>query len=179
MQSSQSALAEEHGYRILKGSDEKSLILIDLQTRGPALFTWISGGLAVLLGVLAVSQLAIYLEGKTPLPLASPLIAAVLAVGAAVLCWRGFRTYFRRRGSAGKQLVLTHGRLEDEHGQRLAAAGEVTVRTAIDWTDGTGGLRLARLVKLCWPSGQATIYKTFDKNQLATVRAALAQAVVG
>lgn len=177
MELAEFSLAEEYGYRIVTNPDGTGLTFIDLQTRGPSIFAWISGGVAVLLGVLAGVQFVMLARGGAQLPPASPILLSLLALLAAWGCWRGLARYRSRQTGPGKRLVLAKGQLTDGQGHRLAAGSAITVRVAIDWTDGTGGLRLARLLVLRWPGGQATLYKTFDKNQLATVRAALAQAL--
>jgi hypothetical protein len=98
-----------------------------------------------------------------------------LALVGGWLSFLGRKEYLHRKASAGRQLTLAAGRLTDGAGKILADASAISVRTAIDWTDGTGGLRLARRLRLHFSGEEVTIFKSFDKMKLDGVRAELAR----
>ncbi|MCS6912581.1 MAG: hypothetical protein RMK29_19865 [Myxococcales bacterium] len=164
-------LAEAHGFSIVRR--DAAVVLVDRRTRSAALLAAMGGGLCGLLGLVAAIQL---LGGTTPANRVGAGVAAVLAAGTGWLAVRGLRMYRARRDGPGVRLVLSDGWLRGEDGQPLAPLSSLTLRTSIDWTDGTGGLRLARRVHLRWPGGCRTVFKSFDQAEVKRVCALLADA---
>lgn len=103
-----------------------------------------------------------------------------MAVGfgtlAAVLSARSLRNYnYRRRAmSSGVQHRLRNGALWNAADQKLAPLSELWLSTNIDWTDGMGGLKLARVVHLRWPDGSLPVFRTYDRAEVEKLLTALA-----
>lgn len=95
----------------------------------------------------------------------------LLILGGAVALVARWRSRVR---SPGAVVELAGGQLRDQDGRALAAAKDARVKTSIDWTDGMGGLRFARVLSLRWRGGRLPIYKSYDKREIEAVRRRLA-----
>lgn len=180
--SDQTVLAEGRGFRIAAAtagtaSDAASASVLsfeDKNTRGPLLVTFISGGVALVLLLSGVALGAQALSGAAPPGLGvGAAVAATLGVLAALLSRRALRSYQKRASSGGVQHTLRQGALWDAAGQKLAPASALSLSVHIDWTDGMGGLRLMRVLRLRWPGGSVVLFRTYDRAELDRLVAAL------
>ncbi len=148
---------------------EDKLCFVHTQRSRAALGALIGAGLVALLTINGVVQLAMAQVGAGLVLFG--LTAALLAV--TVVIWR------RRRPPRTRVVTLDGGGLRDPDDNVLAQRSELSVRVGIDWTDGMGGVRLARQISLHWPRGRLQIYKTYDKEELARVRRCLVDRGIG
>lgn len=171
---SEQTLAAGCGFRVLKSDNQ---LIFERPSGGASpLFGWISLGLSFL-GVLV----GISLIGQS---IGSPQESADLRAGAVILFALAAVAFFsgrrvlgrwrRQREELGPRLVLFDTALRNEQGEALAPKNILGVYTNIDWTDGMGGFRFARIVSLRWDKESVPIFKSYDKQEIKNLREALA-----
>lgn len=150
------------------------LLFEDKNTRGPILLTFISGGVALVLLLAGVALGAQALGGAAPPGLwVGAALAVAIGALAALVSRRALRSYRQRAQSGGVQHTLRQGALWDAAGRQLAPASVLSLSVRIDWTDGMGGLRLMRVLRLRWPGGSLELMRTYDRAELDRLVAAL------
>lgn len=179
MQTSESVIASDQRYRVLR--HEGCLIFERPAQAASPLRVWIPWGLgfmAALVGIslFAQSVTAPQSDGEQRTAAAGLFLLSGLAL---VI---GRRAYLRLRidrPRARLRLRLDSASLSDELGEVLAQRARLRTRTRIDWADGMGGFRLARVVSLCWPQGEVPIFRSYDKGMVEALNQALAQQGLG
>jgi hypothetical protein len=180
MPPSEQILASGRGYRILK-SDR---LVFERPADGAPLVAWIGLGVSFLAGLVALGLVARAASNASERGdlIGGVLILVALAVVSFIVGRRALRRTLRARERAGPRLILDDSSLRNEQGDELAPRGKVRLRTNIDFTDGMGGFRWARVLSLCWPDAglprslpmSVPIFRTYDKGELHKLRQALA-----
>jgi hypothetical protein len=129
---------------------------------GLRLGVYISAGLAAVLMLNGGVQIAMSHAGAGVLLLVLGAVAGAAA-----------RAMARVR-LPPRDIEIREGQVRGADGVVLASVGDVNLDTRIDWTDGMGGTRLARVLWLRWRGGRFPLYKSYDKRELETIRQRLA-----
>jgi hypothetical protein len=172
--SAEHLLAENQGFQLIR--HEEGIRFINKRTRGVATAAFVAFGLSGISGAVALTFFATALTGSTG-QREQLLAAAPIALIALVAAWVGrfaYRRYRARQDGPGEQLIARGNALYAADGQQLAALTDVSCETSVDWTDGMGGFRFARILSLRWPGGSRPIYKSYDQSELARLRSELA-----
>ena len=179
MQTSDAVIVSDSRYRVLH--HEGSLVFERPAETASPLSAWIPwglGGMATLVGLSLLAQSVTDPKGG-----GDPRTAALgLFVLSALAFAVGRRAYLRLRidrPRARLRLRLDAASLTDERGEVLAQRAQLHIRTRIDWTDGMGGFRLARVVSLRWPQGEVPIFRSYDKKLVQALTQELAQQGLG
>ncbi|MFN0246635.1 MAG: hypothetical protein ACKV2T_06985 [Kofleriaceae bacterium] len=155
------ALRNNHPYAIEVLDGEMRFARTDRSRAG--LFALIAAGLAAMMVINGVVQMVL-----THLAAGAVLLGlGTLFVLVAILVFK------KRRPPTTTTLTLSKGTLRDGE-TAIAAASEIRPQVQIDWTDGMGGLRFARVVSLRWKHGRLPIFKTYDKREVGEIQRYLA-----
>jgi hypothetical protein len=155
------ALRNNHPYAIEVLDGEMRFARTDRSSAG--LFALITGGLALLM----------LINGAVQMAMTHVTAGAVLLGIGGVFAVIALLVFKNRRPPTTKTLTLSKGTLRDGD-TAIASASELRTQVQIDWTDGMGGLRFARVVSLRWKQGKLPIYKTYDKREIGEIQRYLA-----
>ncbi len=155
------ALRNEHPYAIEMAGDE--ILFHRTNGSGVRLLSLITGGLAFLMFVNGLVQLVLlqFVAGGILLALGT-LFGFV-----ATIAWRKLRSVTTQTVTLAKGALRVGDTM-------VALADDLQLQVQVDWTDGMGGLRFARVVSLRWQQGKLPIYKSYDKDEIEAVRRCLA-----
>lgn len=174
MPSSESILASDQGYRVLRVGE--GVVFERPAGSLSPLAAWLPWGLGAsgaLVGIALFSQSSTDLGARADLRGAA-VILFILAAVAFLIGRRAYRRLSSERRIGPTRLHLDATALRHEGGEIVAERARLRIHTRIAWTDGMGGFRWARVVYLTWPQGELPIFRSYDKNQVHALHQELA-----
>lgn len=174
MSSSEQVLAVGRGFRIAK--TDQQLIFEREHSATAQMVAFIAGTVSFVAIFVALALAGEAMADKQARASLLPVAAVLLFVAslAFFIALRAARRARVQRKRIATRIVLDETALRNETGEELAPRSSLYIRTGIDFTDGMGGFRFARVMSLCWPGQRTLVFKSYDADEMKRLERELA-----